>query len=124
MPSPSLTSWVARSPSPRYQSTLHARGRLPAGGRSAASCHCHSLRSAPNSQGSAFVRKRVGCAAMKIERARNVGPAQIDIAYQRLGDPDAPPVLMLMGIGAQLIGWPDGLCDELVNRGLHLIRFD
>lgn len=61
---------------------------------------------------------------MTIATASNVGPARIDIAYERLGDPHAPPVLLIMGVGAQLIAWPDGFCDELVRRGLHLIRFD
>ncbi len=61
---------------------------------------------------------------MTIERASKVGPARIDLAYERLGDAHAPPVLLIMGIGAQLIAWPDGFCDELVRRGLHLIRFD
>ncbi len=45
------------------------------------------------------------------------------IAYERLGDP-AAPLVMMMGIGAQLIAWPDGLCDALVARGLQLVRFD
>jgi pimeloyl-ACP methyl ester carboxylesterase len=49
---------------------------------------------------------------------------QITIAYERLGDPAAPPVLMIMGLGAQLITWPDGLCAALAGRGLHLVRFD
>src|SRR5689334_18693493 len=61
---------------------------------------------------------------MTIERASNIGPARIEIAYERLGDAHAPPVLLIMGAGAQLIAWPDGFCDELVRRGLHLIRFD
>jgi len=61
---------------------------------------------------------------MTIEKATNVGHSHIDIAYERLGDPSKPPVLMIMGLGAQLVAWPDGLCDELVQRGLHLIRFD
>lgn len=59
-----------------------------------------------------------------IERAVNVGPARLEIAYERLGDPKATPVLLIMGIGAQLITWPDGFCDELVARSLHVIRFD
>jgi pimeloyl-ACP methyl ester carboxylesterase len=29
-----------------------------------------------------------------------------------------------MGLGAQLIRWPDGFCDALLAKGLHLIRFD
>jgi pimeloyl-ACP methyl ester carboxylesterase len=61
---------------------------------------------------------------MTIEIARGVGPAHIDIAYERLGDPKAPPVLLIMGLGTQLIGWPDGFCEELLGRGLQLIRFD
>ena len=56
--------------------------------------------------------------------ASNVGPAHIDIAYQRLGSPGAPPLLMIMGAAAQMIHWPDSLCHMLVERGLHVIRFD
>lgn len=56
--------------------------------------------------------------------ATGVGPARIDIAYERFGDPDAPPVLLIMGGGAQMIWWPEGFIDELVRRGLHVIRFD
>ncbi|MFE2886801.1 alpha/beta fold hydrolase [Streptomyces sp. NPDC059272] len=56
--------------------------------------------------------------------AHDVGPSGIDIAYERLGDPGAPPVLLIMGAGAQLINWPEGFCRELVDRGLHVIRFD
>lgn len=55
---------------------------------------------------------------------RNVGPAGIEIAYERLGDPAAPPVLLIMGAGGQLINWPDGLCAALADHGLHVIRFD
>jgi len=59
-----------------------------------------------------------------IEIANNVGPSKLDIAYERLGDPKHPPVLLIMGLGAQLIAWPDGFCAQLVERGLHVIRFD
>jgi pimeloyl-ACP methyl ester carboxylesterase len=61
---------------------------------------------------------------MTIQRALNVGPAGIDIAYERLGDPDAPPLLLMMGLGAQLVSWPEGFCDELLGRGLQLVRID
>jgi pimeloyl-ACP methyl ester carboxylesterase len=36
----------------------------------------------------------------------------------------APPVLLIMGVGAQLPMWPDGFCDRLVREGYRLIRFD
>lgn len=58
------------------------------------------------------------------EKAYGVGPAAIEISYQRLGKPDAPVLLLIMGVAAQSIHWPDGFCHELVDRGLQLIRFD
>jgi pimeloyl-ACP methyl ester carboxylesterase len=57
-------------------------------------------------------------------KASKVGPAGLDIAYQRLGNPDAPAVLLIMGIAAQSIHWPDEFCRALVARGLQPIRFD
>ena len=42
----------------------------------------------------------------------------------RLGDPADPPVLLIMGVGAQLPMWPDGFCDQLVKQGYRVIRFD
>ncbi len=57
-------------------------------------------------------------------KASKVGPAGIDIAYQRLGNPDAPVVLLIMGVAAQSIHWPDAFCHALVDRGLQVIRFD
>ncbi|MGH3405801.1 MAG: alpha/beta fold hydrolase [Streptosporangiaceae bacterium] len=61
---------------------------------------------------------------MTEEKARNVGPAGIDIAYKRCGELQDPPVLLLMGGGAQMISWPDGFVAELAGRGLQPIRFD
>jgi pimeloyl-ACP methyl ester carboxylesterase len=58
------------------------------------------------------------------EKASKVGPSGIDIAYQRLGNPNAPVVLLIMGISAQSIAWPDAFCHALVDRGLQVIRFD
>ena len=53
-----------------------------------------------------------------------VVPNGIGIAYQRLGIPEAPAVLLIMGVAAQLIDWPDAFCHRLVERGLQVIRFD
>ncbi|MCP3804380.1 alpha/beta fold hydrolase [Allokutzneria sp. A3M-2-11 16] len=57
-------------------------------------------------------------------KALNVGPSGIEIVYERFGDPGAPPVVLIMGAGGQLINWPEGFCRELVERGLQVIRFD
>ncbi|GAA0395556.1 alpha/beta hydrolase [Streptomyces luteireticuli] len=61
---------------------------------------------------------------MSEELALDVGPSGIVMAYERFGDPAAPPVLLVMGAGAQMIYWPDGFCAELVRHGLQVIRFD
>jgi pimeloyl-ACP methyl ester carboxylesterase len=58
------------------------------------------------------------------EMARDVGPSGIEVAYERFGNTLAPPVLLMMGGGAQMINWPDGFCAELVSRGVQVIRFD
>ena len=51
-------------------------------------------------------------ARMSVAVARGVGPARIDIAYERFGDPGSPPVLLVMGLGTQMLGWPDGFCER------------
>ncbi|EHI11735.1 alpha/beta fold hydrolase [Mycolicibacterium thermoresistibile] len=51
-------------------------------------------------------------------------PEPVDLYYEDLGDPADPPVLLIMGLGAQLILWRDGFCRKLVERGLRVIRFD
>src|ERR1700730_16558241 len=61
---------------------------------------------------------------IKDEKAAKVGAARIDIAYRRLGKPDAPAVLLIMGIAAQSIHWPDAFCHALVDGGLQVILFD
>ena len=48
----------------------------------------------------------------------------IDIAYNTLGKASDPPVLLISGAGAQLVAWDDAFCQELVDRGLFVIRFD
>jgi pimeloyl-ACP methyl ester carboxylesterase len=58
------------------------------------------------------------------EEALNVGPSRIEVTYERFGDPRAPPVLLVMGLGTQMLGWHEGFCEGLVARGLHVIRFD
>jgi pimeloyl-ACP methyl ester carboxylesterase len=48
----------------------------------------------------------------------------LDIHYETLGDPADPAMLMIMGIGAQLIDWPAEFCQQLADRGFHLILMD
>jgi pimeloyl-ACP methyl ester carboxylesterase len=48
----------------------------------------------------------------------------IDICYEIFGDADAEPMLLIMGLGAQMIHWDDDFCRQLAGRGFRVIRFD
>lgn len=48
----------------------------------------------------------------------------IDIRYETTGDPANPALLLVMGLGAQLIDWPDEFCELLAGRGYYVIRYD
>jgi pimeloyl-ACP methyl ester carboxylesterase len=48
----------------------------------------------------------------------------IDICYEIFGDPDAEPMILIMGLGAQMIHWDDDFCRSLAARGFRIIRFD
>jgi pimeloyl-ACP methyl ester carboxylesterase len=48
----------------------------------------------------------------------------IQIVYDTFGDPSAPPLLMIMGLGAQMIDWDEEFCAQLAARGYWVIRFD
>jgi pimeloyl-ACP methyl ester carboxylesterase len=48
----------------------------------------------------------------------------IELFYEDLGDPADPPVLLIMGVGAQLPMWPDGFCERMIKHGYRVIRFD
>ena len=61
---------------------------------------------------------------MTVEIASGVGSARLDIAYERFGDAALPPVVLVMGVGTQMLGWPDGFCAGLAARGVQVIRFD
>ena len=63
-------------------------------------------------------------ASLPEEKIVRVGPNGIDLAYQRIGAVDAPAVVLVMGVGAQMIAWPDEFCAALVARNLQVIRFD
>ena len=48
----------------------------------------------------------------------------VKIAYETFGDAADPAMLLVMGLGVQMIGWDEGLCRMWVDRGFHVIRFD
>ena len=48
----------------------------------------------------------------------------IEIAYETFGDPSSKPMLLIMGLGFQMIVWDDEFCTQLATRGYWVIRFD
>ena len=48
----------------------------------------------------------------------------IQIEYETFGDPSGRPLLLIIGLGAQMIHWDEDLCQDLAKRGHYVIRFD
>jgi pimeloyl-ACP methyl ester carboxylesterase len=48
----------------------------------------------------------------------------IDICYEIFGDAKAEPMLLIMGLGSQMVLWDDAFCEQLAARGFRVIRFD
>lgn len=48
----------------------------------------------------------------------------IELEYDTIGNPNAAPLLMISGLGSQLISWDERFCETLASRGFQVIRFD
>ncbi|MEQ8799270.1 MAG: alpha/beta hydrolase [Salinisphaeraceae bacterium] len=46
------------------------------------------------------------------------------LAWEERGPRSGEPVLLIMGLGTQLLGWPEPFCDALAASGYRVIRFD
>lgn len=57
----------------------------------------------------------------RVQRAQANG---IEIAYETFGSADDPAILLVMGLGTQMIGWPDELCQGLADAGHYVVRYD
>jgi pimeloyl-ACP methyl ester carboxylesterase len=56
------------------------------------------------------------------ERFARVG--DVELCYETFGDRADPALLLVMGLGTQMIGWADDFCLELAGRGFFVIRYD
>ncbi|WP_407685118.1 alpha/beta fold hydrolase [Mycobacterium sp. HUMS_1102779] len=64
---------------------------------------------------------------MEIRSGHAVSPSpagDLKLYYEDMGDIDHPPVLLIMGLGAQLLLWRTAFCEKLVRHGLRVIRYD
>ena len=58
---------------------------------------------------------------MNEQRARANG---IELAYESFGDPGDETMLLIMGLGTQMIGWDADFCRLLAAHSYHVVRFD
>ena len=56
--------------------------------------------------------------------AQQVDANGIRIAYEEFGDPSHQPLVLVMGLGTQMLGWPEAFCEQLAAHELRVIRFD
>ena len=61
---------------------------------------------------------------MEWTRSRIAVSEGIELAYEEIGAPDAPVILLIMGYASQLIVWPESFCHRLADGGYRIIRFD
>src|SRR3954469_873293 len=48
----------------------------------------------------------------------------VTLCYETFGDPSDPALLLIMGLGTQMIAWREDFCQLLVDRGFFVIRYD
>jgi pimeloyl-ACP methyl ester carboxylesterase len=49
---------------------------------------------------------------------------ELELCYETFGTATAPPMLLIMGLGSQMLLWDDRFCEQLASRGFRVIRFD
>ncbi len=48
----------------------------------------------------------------------------LELEYDTFGSPGDPPIVLVMGLGAQMVTWETGFCALLADGGFHVVRFD
>ena len=61
---------------------------------------------------------------MTTPNAQRVEANGIELAYETFGDRSDPAVVLVMGLGTQMLAWPDQLCHDLAAAGRFVVRYD
>jgi pimeloyl-ACP methyl ester carboxylesterase len=61
---------------------------------------------------------------MEHSEVQRTTAGDVEIAYETFGSPDDTPLLLVMGLATQMVGWPDEFCRALAERGHYVVRFD
>ena len=64
------------------------------------------------------------CPSCRIDLVPQVNANGLTLEYESLGSPADPAIILIMGLGAQLVRWPITFCQKLVDQGFRIIRFD
>jgi pimeloyl-ACP methyl ester carboxylesterase len=48
----------------------------------------------------------------------------VTLCFETFGEESNPTALLIMGLGTQMVAWPESFCRQLAARGLHVVRFD
>ena len=63
-------------------------------------------------------------AGARHEGERFADAGEVTLCYDTFGDRAQPALVLVMGLGFQLVHWPEAFCARLAERGLHVVRFD
>src|SRR5262245_36076186 len=55
---------------------------------------------------------------------KTIRVAGIEMATEAFGDPGHPPILLIMGMMASMLWWPDEFCRQLAGNGRYAVRYD
>lgn len=66
----------------------------------------------------------VGAAGRTIKHVPRAKANGLQFEYDQFGDPMGAPLLLIMGLGAQMISWHEDLCEMLAGRAFRVVRFD
>lgn len=66
---------------------------------------------------------------LKLEKRKNLMPKTllpngVEICYETFGSSTDPALLLIHGLGSQLLLWEEGFCSKLAEEGMHVIRYD
>lgn len=61
---------------------------------------------------------------VRYDQPRPARVGEVELCHDAFGDPEHPAMLLVMGMGFQLVHWPEGLCRRLAAEGFRVVRFD
>jgi pimeloyl-ACP methyl ester carboxylesterase len=61
---------------------------------------------------------------MRLTEERLAPVNGVEIAYQEIGEESGEPLLLVMGLGTQMLAWDEEFCAMLAERGFRVVRFD